>query len=92
MTPLALNYAVLRYAPARIAQLDGVYDSKAGQTGQIGQHLENNQKLSAISGENAPSCGPKLASRTAYWPIPGCDVSTQIGGAHAPPQNRVPSP
>jgi hypothetical protein len=92
MTPLPLDHAVLRYASAQIAQPNGVYDSKAGQTGQTGQRIEQKQEFSAIAGRNACGYAPKPASRTADWPIPVCDVSTQIGAAHAPPQNRVPSP
>jgi hypothetical protein len=91
MTRLPLDHAVLRYAAAQIAQPNGIYDSKTGQTGQPGQRIEHKQELSAISGWDARNCAPKLASRTADWPIPACDVSPHIGAAHAPPQNRVPS-
>jgi hypothetical protein len=93
MTAPARDRAVLRPAPARIAQLDGVYDSKTGQTGQTGQHLENKPELSALSGQIARSHDPKLASRSAYWPIPAAyAVSRPLRAAQALQQNRAPPP
>jgi hypothetical protein len=92
MTAPARDRAVLGRAPARIAQLDGVYDSKAGQTGRTGQRLENKPELSAISGRNARSYDPKLASRPAYWPIPSAyAVSRPLRVGQALQQNRAPS-
>jgi hypothetical protein len=92
MTAPATDRAPLRRAPARIAQRDRVYASKAGQTGQTGQHLENKQKLSAISGQIALSYDPKLASTTACWPIPAAyAVSRPLRAAQALQRNRAPS-
>jgi hypothetical protein len=89
MTAPATDRAPLRRAPARIAQRDRVYASKAGQTGQ---NLENKQKLSAISGQIALSYDPKLASTTACWPIPAAyAVSRPLRAAQALQRNRAPS-
>jgi len=92
MTAPATDRAPFRHAPARNAQHDRVYASKAGQTGQTGQHLENKQELSAISGQIAHSYDPKLASRTAYWPIPAaCAVSIPIAFPRGCPNYGAPA-
>jgi hypothetical protein len=80
----ALNRTVLRSALAQIAQLDGAYDSKTGQSGQIGQHIENAQELGAISGQKPHSYAPELANESVRrWMHDACDVSNPIGAAHA---------
>jgi hypothetical protein len=84
MTDPALDCAALRRAPARIAQLEGVYDSTTGQSGQTGHRVEYAQELRAVSGRKARSYDPKLASRTTHRPIPAaCDAGRPIGAAHA---------
>jgi hypothetical protein len=87
-----LNRTVLRSALAQIAQLDGVYDSKTGQSGQSGQHIENARELAAISGQKPHSYAPELASgRVRRWMPAECDVSSPIGAGHAHPHGP-PSP
>jgi hypothetical protein len=90
MTDPALDCAALRRAPARIAQLEGAYDSKTGQAGQTGHGVEYAQELRAVSGRKARSYDPKLA--TIHRPIPAArDDSRPIGVAHVHPQ-RAPAP
>ena len=88
----ALNRTVLRSALAQIAQLDGAYDLKTGQSGHTGQHIENAQELAAISGQKPQSYAPELANgRVRRWMPAARDASNPIGAAHAHPHG-APSP
>jgi hypothetical protein len=83
----ALNRIVLRSALVQIAQLDGFYVFKTGQSGQTGQ------QLGAISVPKPHSYAFKLASGTVHRQIPvACDVSRPIGAAHAGPQGGAHQP